>query len=309
MQSSRALMLDEKLRTEVKTERKITHQVILTIREIDITQSYREMGYSSLFNYLVNGVKYSASAAHRRISAARFSKRCPEVETKVQEGKINLSQIALVESAIKQEERKAFVKVSNEQAQEVIKNLEGKNHLETQKILIETFPEFVPPKPQVIPAKNNRIQVNLEFNEADWDKVRSLLAHMSHKVPDQKVESALIYWAEQVEKKKNKVDQTEEKTIPAAASDSNNQSSQPIRRQKRVYISVKIRNQVFQEAGHRCEFISPITGERCSERHFLETDHKIPLALGGSNDRENLRALCRSHNQMMAQQMHLSDEF
>jgi hypothetical protein len=47
----------------------------------------------------------------------------------------------------------------------------------------------------------------------------------------------------------------------------------------------------------KCQFVDLETGKRCGSRYFLEIDHSIkPVALGGSNDLENLRLLCRGHN-------------
>lgn len=355
---SQALKLHEKLKTQVRTERKITHEILRTLQEFDITQSYRELGYSSLYNYLVQSHGYSEGAANRRIQASRLLKQCPHAAIKIEEGKLNLSQLALAQSAIKQEEKKSSIKITNEQKQKTLEGLEGKNHFETQKILVETFPQFEISKHKTIPTKNKTVQVQLEFSAQDWNKIQSLLAHMSHKVPDQKLETALLYWANQIEKQKLKVAHTKShasasnesasgncaepsstlkastssatrtETIPTystkasthsatqadsnppsstktAATDSSNLTPKRRWKSRRRYISVKVKNLVFKKAEHRCEYRSPLTGERCASSYFLDIDHIKPLALGGLNDQSNLRALCRSHNHLMAKQMHL----
>ena len=38
------------------------------------------------------------------------------------------------------------------------------------------------------------------------------------------------------------------------------------------------------------------------ERHFLEFDHIEPVARGGASTVENVRLLCRAHNQHAAEQ-------
>ena len=38
----------------------------------------------------------------------------------------------------------------------------------------------------------------------------------------------------------------------------------------------------------------------CDSTHFLEYDHIKPLTLGGKTTFENLRLLCRAHNQRAA---------
>jgi hypothetical protein len=39
-------------------------------------------------------------------------------------------------------------------------------------------------------------------------------------------------------------------------------------------------------------------GKKCGSRHMLEVDHIMPFAYGGKTEIENLRVLCRAHNQL-----------
>lgn len=48
------------------------------------------------------------------------------------------------------------------------------------------------------------------------------------------------------------------------------------------------------------EYIDQTSGTKCSSTFQLQVDHVHPLALGGSNQPENLRVLCRTHNQLAA---------
>jgi hypothetical protein len=72
-------------------------------------------------------------------------------------------------------------------------------------------------------------------------------------------------------------------------------SSKP--KKYRPALPVKLRRQVFSKAEHRCEFTDRKTGQRCTSKFQLEVDHRKPLALGGESELENLRVLCRAHNQ------------
>ena len=62
-----------------------------------------------------------------------------------------------------------------------------------------------------------------------------------------------------------------------------------------------LRRAIIQKAQARCEYIDPQTKRRCESRHRLEIDHVQPFAMGGSTTAENLRALCRTHNQRQAE--------
>ena len=66
------------------------------------------------------------------------------------------------------------------------------------------------------------------------------------------------------------------------------------------YVPSILREQVLEEAGYQCSYVSP-TGRRCEARVALEIDHRKPRARGGSNDKENLRPMCRPHNQLEAE--------
>jgi len=50
----------------------------------------------------------------------------------------------------------------------------------------------------------------------------------------------------------------------------------------------------------KCTFVSE-TGQRCCSRRGLEYDHVIPVARGGEATIENIRLLCRAHNQYEAE--------
>lgn len=126
---------------------------------------------------------------------------------------------------------------------------------------------------------------------------------MSHKVPSQKLEKLLLYWQEQLEKKTSKTVETASHQPPSS---NEPQNSPPKRRQKRKHISVQVQRQLLLRNQNHCEFISPITGKRCSSQHFLEKDHKVPVSLGGDNKFENLRIYCRSHNQLLAKKWNVS---
>jgi hypothetical protein len=57
---------------------------------------------------------------------------------------------------------------------------------------------------------------------------------------------------------------------------------------QRTRISVEIRNYVFERDGGRCV--------NCNSKDELQTDHIIPLKLGGSSEPENLQILCAPCN-------------
>jgi 5-methylcytosine-specific restriction endonuclease McrA len=65
-------------------------------------------------------------------------------------------------------------------------------------------------------------------------------------------------------------------------------------------ISAETRREVHQRDEGRCAFVSE-SGKRCESRHRVEFDHDVPRARGGESTPENLRLLCRAHNQHKAE--------
>jgi 5-methylcytosine-specific restriction endonuclease McrA len=63
----------------------------------------------------------------------------------------------------------------------------------------------------------------------------------------------------------------------------------------RSSIPTAVRRAVWARDGGRCRFAGP-DGIRCQTRRMLELDHRTPRALGGLDTAENLRLLCRPHN-------------
>jgi hypothetical protein len=64
-------------------------------------------------------------------------------------------------------------------------------------------------------------------------------------------------------------------------------------------VSESVKREVIRRSGGQCEY--SFGDRRCSSRYQLEVDHIIPKAKGGSDETQNLRCLCRNHNQMMAE--------
>lgn len=73
---------------------------------------------------------------------------------------------------------------------------------------------------------------------------------------------------------------------------------------KRPYIPDRLRQQVAEEASYRCGYC--LTAEKYSGMR-LHIDHIIPLAAGGSSERENLWLACTLCNSYKGSQTHATD--
>jgi 5-methylcytosine-specific restriction endonuclease McrA len=65
-------------------------------------------------------------------------------------------------------------------------------------------------------------------------------------------------------------------------------------------IPAATRDAVFARDKGRCTYVGS-NGERCAATHYLQIDHVIPYARGGTNVLGNLRLLCERHNKKEAE--------
>lgn len=68
------------------------------------------------------------------------------------------------------------------------------------------------------------------------------------------------------------------------------------------HIPAAMRAEVHARDGGRCAFVTD-DGKRCECRRDLEYDHVIPVSRGGRTCVDNLRLLCRTHNQYEADRL------
>jgi hypothetical protein len=296
----------------VKTERKITHEVLLCIQQLDSTKAYAELGYSSLFDYLVAGQKYSEGSAQRRISAARLLKEVPEIQEKIQEGTLNLTQLAKMSIAVKQEQKKTGQQVSTTEKKDILTQLENKNSLETEQLLSKEL-QYAPQPQEKLVAKNDDYYLTIKLNQIQLEKLKKAQAILSHSYPEGNYSDIIEALCEKVIQKKEAPAKTSRKdsktptTAPTTKASAvavpsptkttvASEAPRKIKTSLRAFIPTATQKYISHKARHCCEYVSPETGRRCGTRYQLQIDHRIPLAKGGGNNPENLRLLCRTHN-------------
>ncbi|MFH1017104.1 MAG: hypothetical protein V1798_02855, partial [Pseudomonadota bacterium] len=73
------------------------------------------------------------------------------------------------------------------------------------------------------------------------------------------------------------------------------------------YIAADAKRMVRDRSKGQCEYVDPESGRRCESRYLLEFDHMDPYCSGGLSNEENIRHLCRMHNQYFAGKMFQSE--
>jgi len=78
------------------SERELMVTMLRYLIEVEKRELYIDRGYGSLYEFCTGHLKYSGSAAHRRITAARCLGRYPRIAPMLRRGEINLSVLSLV---------------------------------------------------------------------------------------------------------------------------------------------------------------------------------------------------------------------
>jgi hypothetical protein len=260
--TDKQLLLDTKELS--REDKKLTLKMLHYIREVDVRKLYSEIGYASLFRYVVQELGYSEGSAGRRINSARLLKEIPEIEKKIISGDLTLSNISMAADKFKSESI-----TDTEFKKDILNTIENSSTRTCEK----TLAEIITPSslPIVSPPAITHTLVMDDKSYQSLQSVRGLLAHkrLSKDEIWNEIFRIAIAHLEFIKFKTN----------------SNKTSTSRDSR----YIPVDLKKSVYERDQKRCR--------KCGSRFALEFDHIKPFALGGKTEFANLRLLCRNCNQ------------
>ncbi|MBI3016771.1 MAG: HNH endonuclease [Deltaproteobacteria bacterium] len=300
----------EKFGVLVREEKEATASVVAHLAEIDRRKLYALEGYSSLFSYCVEKFHYSESEAFLRIQAARVSKDFPDVLKLLEENKMTLTTMKLISPHLTKDNQEMIFKETHqkstrevekvlanlfpqeEEIMDSIRKLPSSAAEKTAQNLTRCATSTLVKKEAVKPIALKRFKVEFSASEELTKKIQRAKEILRHKYPKGNLEDIIDEALELLLEKKDpqrKISQKEQGAfleMPLALSDT--------RRSR--YVPEKIKQIIWERDEGQCSYVSP-EGKSCRERNFIELDHVHPWSLGGSSTTENLRLLCRTHNQ------------
>ena len=305
--------LNNQLQTLAKSERKITHEILLHINEVESRRLFAQLGLGSTLDYLVKECHYSESSAYRRIQAARLLKVVPEVSSKIVTGQINLTQLSKVQSLIQQQEKLSKSKVALETKQELLQKIENQNSFQTEKLIAKELNIIIQERDVVKVQQDDSVFVSLKISKEQNEKLSEVKSLMSHVNPNPTLAEVFEFLSDFYIAKKKGLKKSQSQKVMTHTKllkkkvlrnsltghiISKDENAKQHRRGvfQRSHIPSSIKNAVKHFANHQCEFQDDKTGRRCESKHQLEIDHKIPKAKGGGDCISNLRVLCKQHN-------------
>lgn len=320
----------------VQRERQMLTKILHHLLEVERRRLFSDLGYGSLFQYCVKELRYSEGAAGRRIQAMREMRDHPELEQKIEQGKLTLSNICQAKIYFRESRRHEPNRlIQPEEMLKVFAVLENKSTREAEKELLKLLPERPLPKERERPITETHTEVSFIMSEAlkcQLEEVRSLLgpkgASMSlADLVQQMIELSLQSLKEKQFGKKRVQASNTSKSTPAPEASA--PSTPTLDSQAQGKDLVTRPNSTSKEnlatrgpSGYRKDspnkpisksprYISKATryqvwirdqGKccRCGNQRNLNFDHIQSVALGGQNHADNLRLLCFQCNQRQA---------
>lgn len=265
-----------KIKDLVSVERRTLRQIIEHLQIVYDTKLYAKLGHSTLQKYLIKELGYSESAAYRRYRALRLTKEMPESKEMIESGSLSLTNASTFHSLMKGLDQKTKEKALGE--------IQNKTSEETRNKLFD----YVPDKEQNKTDEKSHVgkdtyQIKVTLSACIVDKMKCLKARTkiydTEALLDRVLDIAL-----------RETDLTRKKTRKSKSS------------KHQRHVSAALKKELLARARYRCEHPG------CDEVNYLEIDHIRPIAYGGQSNLENLRLVCRSHNQLYAKSMGLGTE-
>jgi len=286
--------LDDELQSAAEHDCESTACLIARIAEAYRRRHFARSGFSSMNSYCVHKLHLSEDAASKRIQVARKALIFPVIFHAIADGRVHLTGMALL-----------MPFVDEENVEDLIAAATHRSRREIELMLADRFPrpdeeegvEELPTGAErssrnrsgVRPLAPGRYLVQFTVTEDQHERLQYALQLMSHRNPTGNLaflhRTALESLIEELEQEKF-----------GATDDPRDGEGHSSGR----HVPEAVKREVWKRDGGRCAFVSA-AGRRCESRWQIEYDHELAFARGGEATVDNIRLLCRAHNQYAAE--------
>jgi 5-methylcytosine-specific restriction endonuclease McrA len=266
------------LKLALKEERTSLVVGLKFLCEIEKRQIHLEEGYSSLSHFCQEGLRLSRSSSLKKICASRLMARFPILEKYLREQRLHLTAIVTLSKHLTEENHVELFEVASTLSEDKLKRK-----------LAAMFPNTTKEKISKLEWLNDEEALLTLTLPASLVAKLERLKELRKKVhPDGNLAKLL---EEAVDTQLNKIDPVQRKPSTKTPKES-------VVHPRRIRRGIQ--TVVWKHDDSSCAFVSA-SGKRCGERAFLEVDHRVAWAHGGSSrDPKNLRLLCSGHNRFLA---------
>ncbi|MCM2348904.1 MAG: HNH endonuclease [Bacteriovoracaceae bacterium] len=253
--TDKALLQDTK--KFVQKEREVTTVILHHLKEINSRKLFSDLKYASLFEYCVKELGYNESSAFRRIEASKLLKDIPQIEKKIEEGSLTLSNIAKAAQFFKDNNISEVV-----DKKMILSEVENLSTRECDKKL-NSF---------VNKDEDRRVRISiLEKTHIELFELKGFIAKKMN------FDELIMYL---IKNSKEKIEKDKFKQNSGVSS-----------------LSAQKAGRVISASVKREVYIRDMKCVQCGSRFHLNYDHRKPYALGGKSTFENIRLLCFNCNQ------------
>ena len=265
-------------------DRLTTALLVARIGEIDARRLAERMGYASIMAWCIAELRLSEDEAGRRIRAARFGRSFPALFEALADGRLHLTAVNLIGPHLSKATADDWIAAATHRTRAEIQALiairrprpDGPDGMvELAGSVLEQV------RDRVLPTSPQRHLFQCAIGETLRAMLEEARGLMSHQNPGGKYEAILI--------------EALELLLPALKKQKFATSGAGERR-----IPSDVKAKVWERDGGRCAYVAA-DGRRCGSGWQVEFDHVEPVARGGEATVENVRCLCRAHNQLEAE--------
>ncbi len=319
------------LRDLSRRDRQLEADLLAHIAEVDSRKLYREEGYPSLFQYLVEELGFSEDAAYNRIQAARTARAHPEILERIRKGELHVTAVKLLAPHITRANHAELLErakhKTKRQIDELVADLAPRPDAPP---LVRRVPEPKAPEARlgepatgagsrsawespaarqaataaaVLTARSSprrpeplggeRFKVQFTADRAFVETLRELQALLRHQVPDGDLARILGRGLGLLleDTKRRKFGKTQR-----PAREPRPVGDEPPSR----HVPNSVRREVAERDGESCSYRGR-SGKVCGSKDFLEYEHQDAWAKHGAHRSRRMRLLCRAHNLLAAE--------
>lgn len=221
----------------------------------------------------------------------RLIRDIPEVEAKIKDGTLTLSNAAKIQTYIKQS-TKEDKPLNITEKKQLIQKIENKSARECDLELLKISPEPVITKSKERVISEEYTELKITVKKDLKEKIEQVKSLLSHQNPNGDLNKLLELMCDMVIKKK---DPSQRK----ASTTSKVNEKRPASTSRHIPSTIK--QEVYMRDKGSCTFTDHKTKRRCCSKHLLQYDHIKPIAFNGETSVSNLRLLCFQHHRLVTE--------
>ena len=308
----------------VARDRETTAALLAYLAEVDERELYLPAACSSMHAYCVSVLHFAEEVAFKRIRAARTARRFPVIFEAIADGRMHVTGVVMLAPHFREDNVEELLAAASHASKAEIEKLVARLaprpdlpaqiarmpgngqanetlQLDPDPVTGKVDPDPVTEKVDLDPVPDrvqarapDRYGLQVTIAEATRDKLLRAQALLRHRNPSGDLEVVL--------------DRALDALLAALEKEKFGKTSRPRVAKARSadadprYVPNEVRRVVSERDGEQCAFVSD-EGVRCTERGFLELDHRTLVCRGGQPTVDGTRILCRPHNQYEAERL------